>query len=66
MDRLRGLLIVIGVVLAVWLALVALIWLHRPSRHLAGAAVRLLPDVLCMLRALVADRAPPRAASAGC
>jgi hypothetical protein len=35
-------------------------WLHRPSRSLAGAALRLLPDVLRMLRALVADPATPR------
>jgi uncharacterized membrane protein YkvA (DUF1232 family) len=55
-----GLLIVLGVAVAVWLALVAFIWLHRPSRHLASAAVRLLPDVLRMLRALVTDPATPR------
>jgi uncharacterized membrane protein YkvA (DUF1232 family) len=59
-DWIRGLLILIGIVAAVWLALVALIWLYRPSRHLAGVAVRLLPDVLRMLRALVADPATPR------
>lgn len=61
-DRcgLGGLLIVVAVVVAIWLALVVVIWLHRPSRHLAGAALRLLPDVLRMLRALVVDPAAPR------
>src|ERR687892_1709365 len=60
MDWLRGLLAAVAIVVAIWLVLVAFIWLHRPSRHLAGAALRLLPDVLRMLRALVADPATPR------
>lgn len=55
-----GLIVVLGVAVAIWLSLVVFIWLHRPSRHLAGAALRLLPDVLRMLRALVADPATPR------
>jgi hypothetical protein len=52
--------VVAALVVGAWLALVAVIWLHRPSRHLAAAALRLLPDVLHMLRALVADPATPR------
>lgn len=60
MDWLRGLLLLVGIMGATWLVLVALIWLHRPSRHLAGAALRLLPDMLRMLRALVGDPATPR------
>jgi uncharacterized membrane protein YkvA (DUF1232 family) len=60
MDWFGGLLVVVGIVVGTWLLLVALIWLHRPSRHLAGAALRLLPDVLRMLRGLVADPATPR------
>ena len=59
-DWFGGLLVVLGVAVAIWLALVVFIWLHRPSRHLAGAALRLLPDVLRMLRSLVADPATPR------
>jgi uncharacterized membrane protein YkvA (DUF1232 family) len=59
-DWLRGILVLALVVVAIWLVLVALIWLHRPSRHLAGAALRVLPDVLRMLRALVIDPATPR------
>src|SRR5918994_4671700 len=61
MDWFGGFLVVVGIVVGTWLLLVALIWLHRPSRHLAGAALRLLPDVLRMLRGLVADPATPRA-----
>ena len=60
MDWLRGLLLLVGIVVAIWLVLVVLIWLHRPSRHLAGAALRLLPDMLRMLGALVSDPATPR------
>jgi uncharacterized membrane protein YkvA (DUF1232 family) len=60
MEWLRGILVLVAAVVAVWLLLVALIWLHRPSRHLAGAALRLLPDVLRMLRSLVADPATSR------
>ena len=60
MDWLRGLLVASAIVVAIWLVLVAFIWLHRPSRHLAGAALRLLPDMLRMVRALVADPSTPR------
>ena len=60
MDWIPGLLLLVGAVLVVWLVLVALIWLHRPSRHLAAAALRLLPDILRLLRGLVADPATPR------
>jgi len=60
MEWLRSIAILVGIVIAIWLALVAVIWLHRPSRHLAGAAVRLLPDTLRMLRSIVADPSTPR------
>jgi uncharacterized membrane protein YkvA (DUF1232 family) len=60
MDWLRGFLVLAGAILAGWLVLVALIWLHRPSRHLAAAAMRLLPDILRLLRDLVADPGTPR------
>lgn len=65
MEWLRSIAILVGIVIAIWLALVAVIWLHRPSRHPVGAAVRLLPDTLRMLRSIVADPSTP-GSSAGC
>jgi uncharacterized membrane protein YkvA (DUF1232 family) len=59
-DWLRSVGILALAIVAVWVMLVAVIWLHRPSRHLAGAALRLLPDMLRMLRALVTDPETPR------
>jgi uncharacterized membrane protein YkvA (DUF1232 family) len=59
-DWLRGLVVVVAIVVGIWLVLVAFIWLHRPTRHLAAAALRLLPDMLRMLRRLIADPATPR------
>ena len=47
-------------VVAVWALAVAIIWLHRPSRELALPALRLLPDVLRLVRRLVADARTPR------
>lgn len=50
------------VVLAVgWLLLLGFLWLHRPSRELVGPALRLIPDLIRLVRALLADRStPPR------
>ena len=46
--------------IAVWLLAVLLIWLHRPSRELALPALRLLPDILRLVRRLLADPATTR------
>ena len=40
---------------ALWIIAVSLIWLHRPSRELALPALRLLPDILRLVRRLLAD-----------
>jgi uncharacterized membrane protein YkvA (DUF1232 family) len=48
-----------AVVVAVWLVAVALIWLHRPSRELAMPLLRLVPDLLRLVRRLMADPATP-------
>ena len=48
------------VALVLWLAAVAVIWLHRPSRELAMPLLRLLPDILRLVRRLLADPATPR------
>jgi uncharacterized membrane protein YkvA (DUF1232 family) len=55
-----GALAVAIVVLAIgWLVLVGFLWLHRPSRELAGPALRLIPDLVRLVRDLLADRDTP-------
>jgi uncharacterized membrane protein YkvA (DUF1232 family) len=51
--------VLVAVVVGVWLAAVALIWLHRPSRELAMPLIRLVPDLLRLVRRLMADPATP-------
>lgn len=61
MEALIPLLITVGAFVAVWLVLVAVIWLHRPSRELALPALRALPDIVRLARRLLADpRTPTR------
>ncbi len=60
MDVFTGVVVVLAVLVVVWLAFVLVLWLHRPSRNLAGPAVRLVPDVLRLTRRLLADGATPR------
>jgi uncharacterized membrane protein YkvA (DUF1232 family) len=59
-DVLVPLLVTLGAITAVWLALVAVIWLHRPSRELAMPALRALPDIVRLARRLLADPRTPR------
>jgi uncharacterized membrane protein YkvA (DUF1232 family) len=47
---------VLGGVVAVWLLLLALLWLLRPRDARLRELIRLLPDVLRLGRQLVADR----------
>jgi uncharacterized membrane protein YkvA (DUF1232 family) len=49
----------VALVIGVWLVAVALIWLHRPSRELAMPLLRLVPDLLRLVRRLMADPATP-------
>jgi len=42
-----------------WLLLVAVLLAHRPSRDLTGAALRLVPDLVRLVRSLLADRGTP-------
>ena len=51
---------VLGGVLLLWLALVAALWLTRPDDLRLRDLVRLLPDVLRLLRRLAADATLPR------
>jgi uncharacterized membrane protein YkvA (DUF1232 family) len=49
-----------GGLVVVWLLLIALLWRARPDELTARGALRLLPDVLRLVRRLAADRALPR------
>jgi uncharacterized membrane protein YkvA (DUF1232 family) len=49
-----------AVVLALgWLLLLAFLWLHQPSREVVGPALRLVPDLVRLVRALLADGGMP-------
>jgi uncharacterized membrane protein YkvA (DUF1232 family) len=50
-----------GGLLLLWLLLLALLWRARPDELTALGALRLLPDVLRLVRRLAADRSLPRA-----
>ena len=55
--------ILVGVVVAVlaaWLLLILTLALNRPKGPLLGEALRLLPDLLRLLRRLAADNSLPR------
>ncbi|MGY1783808.1 DUF1232 domain-containing protein [Geodermatophilus sp. SYSU D00698] len=49
-----------GGLLLCWLVLVAALWVARPDELRARELVRLLPDVLRLVRRLAADRSLPR------
>jgi uncharacterized membrane protein YkvA (DUF1232 family) len=53
------LLAVVAAVLALWIACLVLFWLARPKGISARAVVAVLPDLLRLLRSLVADPAVP-------
>jgi uncharacterized membrane protein YkvA (DUF1232 family) len=54
------LLSVVGGVLVLWLLLLALLWRARPDELGAREALRLIPDVVRLVRRLAADGALPR------
>jgi uncharacterized membrane protein YkvA (DUF1232 family) len=60
MDLIRGLLVAFAILIGLWLIVVLLIWLHRPSRDLAMPVLRLLPNIVILVRRLLADPATPR------
>ena len=51
---------VAGGLLVLWLVLVLVLWRARPDELGAREALRLLPDVLRLVRRLAADRSLPR------
>jgi uncharacterized membrane protein YkvA (DUF1232 family) len=57
---LGSLLVVAAVFVGLWLLVVAVLWLHRPSRDLALPALRALPDIVRLTRRLLADPRTPR------
>jgi uncharacterized membrane protein YkvA (DUF1232 family) len=59
MDALGPILVAIAAIVGVWLVLVAVIWLHRPTRDLAMPALRALPDIVRLARRLLADPSTP-------
>lgn len=52
--------VVVGGVLLLWLILLAVLWRARPDELTARGALRLLPDVVRLVRRLAADRSLPR------
>jgi uncharacterized membrane protein YkvA (DUF1232 family) len=50
----------LGGVVLLWAALVVSLWVNRPDQLGVRDAVRLLPDVVRLLRRLAADRSLPR------
>jgi uncharacterized membrane protein YkvA (DUF1232 family) len=55
----RTLAIVLGGVLAVWATLIGLIWIFRPRDVGLGELLRVIPDVVRLVRRLLGDRAVP-------
>jgi uncharacterized membrane protein YkvA (DUF1232 family) len=55
-----GLVAILGALFVAWLILAAIVWFHRPSRALAGPALRLIPDLVRLVRSLLADPSSPR------
>lgn len=55
-----GLVAFVTGVLLVWLAVIAALWRNRPDRLYAGELVRLLPDLIRLVRRLSADPTLPR------
>jgi uncharacterized membrane protein YkvA (DUF1232 family) len=62
MELLSGIAAVALVLVATWLLLVAFLWLHRPSRELVGPALRLVPDLVRLVRSLMGDSTTPLSA----
>lgn len=56
---LTPLLAVVGSLLAVWLLFLGLLWLLRPRDVRLGEALRIVPDLLRMVRALIAAGSTP-------
>ena len=60
MEWVRTLAVVVGGLLLLWLILLALLWRARTDEVTARTALRLLPDVVRLVRRLAADGSLPR------
>ena len=60
MDAVGPILAAVAVFVAIWIVLVGLLWVHRPTRDLAMPALRALPDIVRLARNLLADPRTPR------
>ncbi len=60
MEWVRTLAVVVGGLVLLWLVLLALLWRARPDELTARGALRLLPDVVRLVRRLAADGSLPR------
>jgi uncharacterized membrane protein YkvA (DUF1232 family) len=56
-DSIIAIIVVVGLG---WLILLAVLWLHRPSRELIGPTLRIIPDLIRLVRVLLADPTTPR------
>jgi uncharacterized membrane protein YkvA (DUF1232 family) len=61
MDWVHIVAAVVGGLVVLWLVLLALLWRARPDELTARGALRLLPDVVRLVRRLAADRSLPSA-----
>ena len=55
----RTLAVILGSVLAVWALLIAVLWILRPRDVALRELLRVIPDVLRLVRRLLGDRAVP-------
>jgi uncharacterized membrane protein YkvA (DUF1232 family) len=56
----RVLVAVAGTLVLMWLALIAYVWIARPDAASARDAVRMIPDIVRLVRRIAADRTLPR------
>lgn len=59
MDVVSGLLAFLVALLVLWAVALVVLWFHRPTRELVGPALRILPDVLRLVRRLLTDPQTP-------
>jgi len=59
MNLAQDLILVLAVLAAAWLIFILLVWIQRPSRALVMPALRLIPDVGRLARALLGDPETP-------